>query len=103
RRVLLGGAFLSVTQERHDIRVENGLLGARAADEFPRAPTAYATRTPHPRRIDDPKSASMPCEFGIDRITRRAWHLAHEHALFLQEPIEQRRLADIRAPDDGHA
>ena len=40
---------------------------------------------------------------GIDRIARRSRHLADQHPLLLQQPIEERRLADVRAADDGDA
>ena len=45
----------------------------------------------------------MPGQHGVDRVARRARHLADQHALFLQQPVQQRRLADVRPADDGDA
>ena len=40
---------------------------------------------------------------GVDRVARRARHLADEHALLVQQPVHQRRLADVRPADDRDA
>src|SRR5262249_12469828 len=54
------------------------------------------------RGVYDPESTAMPGEHRIDRIARRARHVAHEHALFAQQAVDDRRLADVRPADDGH-
>src|SRR4029079_14834141 len=45
----------------------------------------------------------MPPERRFDRVARRPCDFADEHALFFQDSVDERRLADIRPPDDGDA
>ena len=39
----------------------------------------------------------------VDRVARRARHLADDRPLLPDEPVEERRLADVRAPEDRDA
>ena len=42
----------------------------------------------------------MPREHRVNGIASRPRHLAHDHPLLTKQPIDQRGLACIRAPDD---
>ncbi len=43
----------------------------------------------------------MPRQHRVDRVARRPRHVADEHALCAQQPVHERRLADVRTADDG--
>ena len=56
-----------------------------------------------PGGVDEDDPAAVDLEREVDRVAGRAGHLADDHALLAQQPVDERRLADVGAPDDGQA
>jgi hypothetical protein len=52
-------------------------------------------------RVDDAELLLVPLQDRVDRVPRGARHLADDHPLFLEQPVDQRRLADVGPADDG--
>ncbi len=90
-----------VDHESDDVGVRDRLLGERDADHFHLAASPHASRPPHAGGIHDAKPPPMPDHRHVDRVARRARHLADQHALFPQQPVDERGLPDVRTPDDG--
>ena len=65
--------------------------GARKGRVFPLEGLTGQTRSA-------PRSVSTIAE--LDRVTGGAGHVVHDCALLADETVEQRRLTDVRAPDD---
>ena len=53
--------------------------------------------------VDDDVSAAVALNLRIDRVARGAGDRRHNGALLLQQPVEQRRLADVWPANDRHA
>ena len=53
--------------------------------------------------VDEDESAIPAPEDGVDRIAGRARRLRHDHAVVTQDCVQQRRLADVRPPEDRNA
>ena len=53
--------------------------------------------------INQKKPAATSFNFGVDCIPRGSRDGRHNRPLFAYEPVEQRRLAHVWPPDDGHA
>jgi hypothetical protein len=56
-----------------------------------------------PGRIDEYQLAPMVLQVGVDRVARGAGVLGDHEPLLTQQPVHERRLADVRPPDDCHA
>ena len=102
RRVLIGGPLDRVDDHDGDVRLLD-----RAARDDHRHPLDLpgprdSPRPPDPGGIEDPERALLPFEDGVHRIPRRPRHVADDGAFLFQQPIEQRRLPDIRPADDGN-
>ncbi len=54
-------------------------------------------------RVDEPPQLSAELDDLVDRVARRARELVDDDALLARGLVEQRRLADVRAPEDRHA
>src|SRR3954470_16264316 len=53
--------------------------------------------------VDEDHAAPVDLERQVDRIARRSRHLGDDHALGAEHAVDERRLADVRPPDDREA
>ena len=58
---------------------------------------------PHARRIDEHVMLAAALEVDLDGIARRARGVEGDDALLAEQGVDQRRLADVGAADDGDA
>src|SRR3954469_487590 len=56
-----------------------------------------------PRGVDDHELAPVDLERQVDRVARGPGHVGDDHALVAQQLVDEGRLADVGAPDDGQA
>ena len=62
------------------------------------------TRLPaHPGGVDEAQRAVRRFDDRVDGVSRRTGHVVHDRTLIADQPIEQRRLPDVRPPDDGNS
>ena len=54
-------------------------------------------------RVDEAEMRAAHLHQDVDRIARGARRLVDDRALVVDETVEERRLADVRTTDDGHA
>ena len=104
RGVLVGRARASrrsPARRRRRRRSPSSRRATLTTSTFPPRPTRPGRRMPG--RVDDAEAAAMPRQQRVDRVARRARHVADQHALLPQQPVDQRRLADVRPADDGDA
>ena len=102
RRVLIGRARRRIDDERDDVGVDDGAASRPRRSPVPpcrRARRAPARRMPAVSTMRNRRRCHVSS--GVDRVARRARHVADEHALFAQQPVDERRLADVRPADDG--
>ena len=55
-----------------------------------------------PGRVDEPDPAFGGVDDRVDGVTGRPRHVVNDDPLGPDQPVEKRRLADVRAPDDRH-
>src|SRR5205823_12410391 len=67
-------------------------------DSLPMLPLA-----PESGRVDEHEGPVAALEHGVDRVARRPGNLGDDHPLAAEERVQERRLAYIRATEDGHA
>jgi hypothetical protein len=101
--VLIRRAELGINDEHHDVGVGNGAFGCQHADGLDSTRSRHASRLPDTGRIDDSELTLAPAETRVHGIPSGAGQIADEHALFTQHAVHERRLPDIRTPDDGDA
>ncbi len=63
----------------------------------------HLARPPDPGGVHDPEIPPVPPEQRIHRVPGGPGHVADERPLFLQQPVDERGLADVRPPDDRDA
>ena len=73
---------------------------ATLTTHLPAAPTRLPA---HSGRVHNTETAPMPRQHAVDRVARRPRHFADENALFAEQSVHQRRLANIRPTDNRHA
>src|SRR5262249_57403415 len=56
-----------------------------------------------PGGVDQLEGATLDLEPRVDAVARRAGDLRDDDALLADEPVHERALADVRAPDEGDA
>ena len=100
RAVLIGRAKRRVDDQHDEVGVGNRALRQKHADRFDRSRARHAPGLPDACRVDDPELALMPAEIRVNGVARRAGDIADEHALLAQDAIDERRLPDVRAPDN---
>ena len=61
------------------------------------------SRAPHAGGVDNPEVAAVPQQRRVDRVARRPRHVADQHALGAQQPVDQRRLSYVGPADDRKA
>jgi hypothetical protein len=55
------------------------------------------------RRVDEDQAPPVDLQREVDRVAGRSGDVAHDHALGPEQAVDERGLADVRAPDDGEA
>ena len=55
------------------------------------------------RGVDEDEGAIAAFEDGVDRVAGRAGRLRHDHAVVAEDRVQERRLADVRPPEDRDA
>ncbi len=60
----------------------------------------HLARPANARRVDDAELLAVPLQERVDRVARGARHLRDDHPVLAQQPIDERRLARVRAADD---
>ena len=79
------------TVERPQRPHERVVLGALAASRA----------AAHPGGVDELDRPLVGLDQGVDGVAGRAGQVVHDGPLLAREAVEQGRLADVRAPDDG--
>ena len=64
-------------------------------------PVVDARLAPHARGVDEADRAVVGLDHRVDGVAGGAGQVVHDGALLADEPVEQRRLADVGAADDG--
>src|SRR5690606_34319755 len=62
----------------------------------------YFRSTPQPRRVNELEGMVVIPQVGVYRIARGACFGGDDVPLFPEEPVDQRRLAGVGAPDHRH-
>ena len=76
--------------DRHARLVLHALLDARPRLELEAS------------RVDDGEGAAVPLRGAVDTVAGRAGDVGDDRGASADEPVEERALPDIWAPDDGH-
>ena len=100
-RVLLRDAVARVDHDQAHIRALDGELGAHDG-EFLNA-VVHARLAPDAGGIDKDIFAVFVLKAGVDAVARRAGDVADDDALFAEDEVHERGLADVRLADDGDA
>ena len=99
--VLLDDPLRGVEEDERDVgalgRLQRPQLGV-VLDPLPLLAAA-----PQAGGVDEDEGRLAALQHRVDRVARRAGHLGDDHALAADEPVEERRLADVRAPEDRDA
>ena len=97
-RIESARAFGRIDHEEHDVRIFN--IFARENDrEFFGHQTRLALASDS-RRIDKANVAPVIADHLIDRIARRSRNRRNDRPIFPNQLVQQRRLADVRMPND---
>ena len=96
--VLVGHAFGRVDEEQRGIGAVDRLQRAHEAVVLGRL--VDAALAAQAGGVDEAQRAVVGLDDGVDRVARRAGHVVHDRALLADEPVEQRRLADVGPADD---
>ena len=101
RRVLLGDGLARIDHADHDVRVLDRL---QRLDDAPFLEVFLDARlAPHARRVDQHEAAPVALERHVHGVARRARLVEGDHALLADQPVDQRRLADVRPADHADA
>ena len=100
--VLLGDADGGVDHEQHDVGRRDRALGLRAhlSRQRRRIHGLEAGREPTPR-VDHPELAAVPVRFELLAVARDAGLLLDDRTAPPDEPVHERRLADVGPADHG--
>ena len=96
--VLAGEPLRGVEEEEGHVRAVDG---SDRPDQPVVVDALHPPGTPEPRGVHEPNAAPVPVDHRVDRVSRGAGLLVHDGALFLHQPVEQGRLADVRPADEG--
>ena len=58
-------------------------------------------RAAHAGGVDEADRPGVGLDHRVDRVAGRAGHVVHDGTLLTDQPVEQRRLADVGPPDQG--
>ena len=96
--VLVGHAVGGVDHEQRGVGAVDGLERADQAEVLGRLVDAAAAA--HAGGVDEAQRAVVGLDDGVDGVARGARHVVDDRALVADQPVEQRRLPDVGAPDD---
>ena len=100
-RVLLGDAGRGVEQQDGDVRRLDRLQRLDDGEEFDRL--AGLAAPAQARGVDQRVAPAAALERHLDRVARGAGLVEGDDALLAHQRVDQRRLADVGAADDGDA
>lgn len=92
---------MGIDHEDDDVGGVDGLQGLGDARLLNHIRNLAATA--HARGVDQGELAAVARERHEDAVARGARHLARDHPLLTDEPVDERRLTDVRAADDSDA
>ncbi len=87
-----------VDDEEHEV----GLLDGRAGLGGDVAPEGAGVRLVHAARVDHAERDAVPVAEELLPVARHAGRLVHHGGAALRQPVDERRLADVREADDRH-
>ena len=96
---------LLVARRRADARVDDeehevGLLDRLARLVCDRAGDLGVVGDVDPARVDHEEAAAVPLDLELLAVARDARRLVHDRRARLGQPVDERRLADVREADD---
>ena len=97
--VLLGHAVLRVDEQQRHIAAADGGNRPQHAVTLQRL-VLHGALAAHARGVDDVVLRAVDGEERVDRVARRAGNVGYHRAFAADQPIHQRRLADVRAADN---
>ena len=100
-RILFADAVVGIDHEDDDMGGVDGLQGLGDARLLNHIRNLAATA--HARGVDQGELAAVARERHEDAVACGARHLARDHPLLTDEPVDERRLTDVRAADDSDA
>ena len=87
----------AVDDEDHRVGLDDRLLGlARHLDE-----DAFGGARLEAAGVDGDEGARAEPAFAVVPVARHARHVVHDRVAAAREPVKERRLADVRPPDQG--
>ena len=99
---VLGGETLDrVDHEDRDVGPRDCLQGAEGGVALGCRPGGDLAAPPDAGGVDQDDLAAAPLEGRVDRVAGRARDLGHDRPILPEEAVEERRLADVRAADEG--
>ena len=101
RGILLGDRVVRIDDADHDVRRVDGLQRLDDAEFLDRFFDARAAS--HAGGIDERVATAVALERHEHRVARRARLIERDQALLAQQPIDERRLADVRPADHRDA
>ena len=100
-QVLAGDALVRVADDEHDVgALDRALRAQRRVVLDGVGDLGLAAQA---GGVDDHELAPVDLQRKIDRVARGAGDLGDDHALVAQQAVDERGLADVRAPDDRQA
>ena len=99
-RVVAGNAVRGIDDEHDDVALFNRLQGLNNRELFDGFKNLALLS--QARGIDEFKRASAVFEIHLHRVARGAGHVKRNDALFTQEGVDERGLADVGAPRHRH-
>ena len=91
--VLVGHALGGVDDEQGGVGPVDGLQGPHQRVVL--GALVDLRLAPHPGGVDEAQRPVVGLDHGVDGVAGRARHVVHDRALVADEPVEQRRLADV--------
>ena len=92
-----GQTLRRVHHQNQDIRFLDGTQGLDS-----HGPQDAVRRRVEPARVDDAETPTRPVDDPIAPIASHPWHVLDQGRTTSHQPVEQRRLADIRSPHQRH-
>ena len=99
--ILVDDPLARVDQDERHVGALGGL--ERAQLRVVVDPLALLSLSPQAGRVDQLEDPPVPLEDRVDGVPGRAGHVGDDHALRADEGVQQRRLADVRTPEDRDA
>ena len=98
REVLVDDALARVHEHERDVGALGGL--ERAELRVVLDPLTLPALPAQAGGVDEHEGRLVATQHGIDRVPGRAGNLGHDHPLAPHERVQERRLPDVRSPED---